>query len=407
MNQPQWTGAADRFRWAILLVFFLMMCLSGVGNFLYPATTSFIAADIGLTASQIGMLGGAPFFGALLFNLLSGYFVDLWGVRISTLVCGAFLLGCLLLSSLAGGFEMLLFLAVILGVGLSFLNPLTQKGTFQWFPPRELGLAVGVKQSGIPAGSALNAAILPLVCAAYGWRAGFIAAAIFSVVILLVSLLIYREPAKKSGVPEISVEPPKLIHVLEPARRLGPLLVGFIGITHGALTIALLNFFIPMLADSGVSPVVAGFYLAIAQIISVFSRPVVGVISDRFGSKGRRTFLGLYIGIGSIAVVFLPLLLSVATETGVLALIAIGFGLVNSWSGLYYAVIAEIGGASRVGVSTSFGALANSIGTSMGPMAFGLLADFTSSWTPGLLTLSAASVLSGFLCVLFSRRGVP
>ncbi len=383
------------------------MGLSGIGNFLYPAISSFIAIDIGLTATQIGMLGGAPFLGALLFNLLSGYLVDLWGVRVSTLVCGALLAGCLLLSSTAGSFEALFLLAVLLGVGLSFLNPLTQKGTFLWFPPRELGLAVGVKQGGIPAGSALNAALLPVVCAAYGWRSGFIIAAIMTMVIVISVLLIYREPARKKDAPEIAVEPPRLVHVLEPARKLVPLLVGFIGFTHGALTIALLNFFIPILVDIGVTAVVAGFYLAVAQLISVFARPMVGVASDRFGSTGRRMFLGTYIITGALGVALLAFLLPFTKGEGwSLTVIAIGFGIVNSWSGLYYAVIGEIGGANRVGVSTSFGALANSLGTSTGPFAFGYLTDLTSSWTPGLLMLAAASLLSGFLCVLFARRGI-
>ncbi|MCG6121483.1 MAG: MFS transporter [Microvirga sp.] len=393
----------SRYRWAILAVFFMVMGLSGVGNFIYPAISTFIADDLGLSASQIGMLGAAPFFGALLFNLVAGYFVDRLGVRRSAAICGAALTAFFLLSTLTTRFEVLLVLAVAFGVAMSFLNPLTQKGTYLWFPPREFGLAVGVKQGGIPAGSAANAALLPIVCAIYGWQGGFVAGAMVTAVITVLVVGIYRDPVRPDG-KRAPVELPKLIHVLEPATRLGPFLIGLIGFTHGALTISAVNFFIPILRDFDVDVIVAGAYLALAQFISVFARPVIGLVSDRMGSSGRATFLGLYVALGAALFALTPLVLPYAQAPIALLALAVGLGLVNSWSGLYYAAISEVGGAGRVGVSTSFGALANSLGTSTGPVLFGIMADKTGSWTPGLLIVAALSVVSGLLCAFFAGR---
>jgi len=385
------------YRWAILAAFFFVTGLSGFGHFIYPAIGTFVADDLRLSATQIGMLGGGSFFGAMLFSLFAGFLADRLGVRGSAWVCGIVLVAAFGLSALADRFAQLVALAVIVGCGLSLVNPLTQKGTLLWFPSRDLGLAVGIKQGGVPACSALIAALLPLVCVAYGWRASFVVAALIAALTLAVMLAVYREPA---GGPLVkSAAPPRLRDVLDPAAETKYRVIGFAGLAHGALTVSLVNFFVPMLRDQGISPVQAGAYLAAAQFLSIFIRPLVGIGSDRFRHGSRTQFLGAYILLGGALVALWPLIAGGGIGVGTLVGSAIALGLTNSWSGLYYTVAAEIGGPARVGVSVGFCAFANSLGTAGGPMAYGWLADMTGTWTYGLLAMCLFSMTAGMACL--------
>lgn len=394
-------GPRASYRWMVLIALCLVTCLSGLGHFIYPVIGTFVAEDLGLSATQVGTLGGASFFGQMVFNLFSGFVVDRFGVRLSTTLCAAGVIAAFLLASLAGSFLVLMGLAVLLGSGLSFLNPMTQKAAVAWFPPRELGLVVGVKQSGIPAATALNAAVLPVVCLTFGWRASFLAAAAIAAAILLAMLAIYREPPSSRTV---QTAPPRLRDILAPARDPLVLRLAFIGVAYGALTVSLINFFVPMLRDAGVSPVVAGSYLAASQVISIFARPLVGVASDRIAFISRRGMLGVYAVLGGLISASWVVTPHQAVGLGLLVAATIGLGIINSWTGLYYTVAAEIGDVRRVGITVGFAALCNSFGTGIGPVVFGLLADLTGGWLAGLALMAAMCGVSG-VALLTLRPG--
>lgn len=406
MHAPAGGAGLGRRRWLILLAFFLLMLLSGMGNTIYPAIGAFVAADLGLSATQIGMLGGASFFGSMLFNLFAGYVVDRHGVYIAGAITAAIVFFSLGVSFMAGTFAVLLVAATVLGIGLSFMNPLTQKGTFAWFRPRERGLAVGVKQGGIPAGTALNAAILPAICVAYGWHMSFVATAAIAAAILVFAVASYREPPQAATV-GVSHAQPRLRDIFELMRHPEALIVGSVGIAHGALTISMLTFFVVILSqETDVSAVEVAFYLSVAQIVSVLGRPAIGSVSDLWRPEIRSRFLGVFVCVGAATAATLPLLLSLDLTPAAVLAIALGFGAVNSWSGLYFTVVTEVAGDARAGIGTSFGAFVNSLGTSGGPVLFGFLADVTGEWTLSILLMAALAAASG-LAVLFGLRTAP
>src|SRR4029453_5849655 len=74
-------------------------------------------------------------------------------------------------------FAGMLALLVVGGFGFSLLNPTTGKAIYEWFPSRERGLAMGVKQAGLTLGGIASALALPPVALAAGWRRALLAAA--------------------------------------------------------------------------------------------------------------------------------------------------------------------------------------------------------------------------------------
>src|SRR5687768_15105508 len=144
-----WTLAAVSFG------LFMIMLDNTVVNVALPA----IQEDLGADLSQLQWIvtGYALSFAALM--LIGGKLADAYGRR------RLFVLGILLFTAsslwcgLAGSGEMLIAARVVQGVGAALMNPATLSIIAATFPPRERGMAIGIR-AGV---SALALAIGPLV----------------------------------------------------------------------------------------------------------------------------------------------------------------------------------------------------------------------------------------------------
>ena len=136
------------------------------------------------------------------------------------------------------------------------------------------------------------------------------------------------------------------------------------------------------------SPVAAGQMLALAQAGGTASRLAWGAISDRsFGGRRRPgVVVNALIGAGAYALLSLGDRLPAAGLVP-LALVA-GVGAFG-WVGLYFALVAEIGGARYAGLLTGVAVAFAWSGVLVGPPVFGLLVDRTGSYAWPWLGLAA------------------
>lgn len=141
-----------------------------------------LTSTFGVSSGEAGLLGGAVTAGMLPTLLLWGALADRVGVRRPLLV-GLLLTSCAL--AVAGrartGHELGIALAVTGAFGASAVTG-TSRAVFAWFGPRELALALGIRQSAIPVGGATAALLLPFTSGALGVRAAITA---LSVLVLI------------------------------------------------------------------------------------------------------------------------------------------------------------------------------------------------------------------------------
>jgi MFS family permease len=138
--------------------------------------------------------------------------------------------------------------------------------------------------------------------------------------------------------------------------------------------------------------VAAGWLLALAQAGGTASRLVGGVLSDRF-LRGRRrpgVVITALIGAGAFAIFGLDVMLPMPVVAAV-ALIA-GAGAFG-WVGLYFALVAEIGGARAAGLLTGVAVAAAWSGVLVGPLLFGLVLEITGSYGPAWLLMAAVAIV--------------
>jgi MFS transporter, ACS family, hexuronate transporter len=150
----------------------------GLINYLDRSAVSVVAPllmrDLGLDASQLGLIFSSFFTGYALFTFIGGYASDVLGPkRVFTLAMSVWSTFCGL-SAAAAGFASLLLVRLLFGCGEGPFGAAANKMVANWFPRREIATALGVANAGTPIGGALAGPIAGWLTVRYGWRACFV-----------------------------------------------------------------------------------------------------------------------------------------------------------------------------------------------------------------------------------------
>src|SRR5207248_735834 len=139
-----------------------------------PALGPALRSHYGLTLGETGVVLGAIGIGMLFTLLPWGLVADRIDERwvIATGLTGAAAL--LALASTTNGFGTVTGALVGVGALGASVNAASGRAIMAWFPSSELGLALGIRQTAIPIGGALGAAVLPALASAGGTRAAFL-----------------------------------------------------------------------------------------------------------------------------------------------------------------------------------------------------------------------------------------
>lgn len=154
-----------------------------------------IRKELGLNATQFGLLTATPILTGAVFRLPLGIWTDRFGGRIMMLVLLLFCAVPLWLSSYATELWEFLLLGLALGlVGASFAIGLPYVARF--FPKERRGFAMGVFGAG-NVGAALNMFIAPGLIEHYGWRS---VPRVYAVSLLAIAGLFWLLSAPDPGV---------------------------------------------------------------------------------------------------------------------------------------------------------------------------------------------------------------
>jgi sugar phosphate permease len=250
-----------------------------------------------------------------------------------------------------------------------------------WFAPSQRGLALGIRQTGVPVGGALAALTLPVCLTVGGLHAALAALAAVLFAAAVAGGVWLRDPARppaESGSERPPLADPRIWRLCWAS-----------GLLYVALG-SLIGFAVLFLhSERGVSTPVAAAMLAAVQVIGAALRLVAGRWSDRAGTRvGPLRRLGLALAAASAVVAVLasaPLLLLVP------ALVIAG-SLSQSWNGLSFTAAAEIAGYARSGAALGLQQASLSLSSVVTPVAFAAIVAATS-WGVGFGVAAAAALL--------------
>lgn len=351
-----------------------------------PALGPFIRQESGLALGQVGLLFGALDAGALLTFYLAGRATVRFGER-AILAGGALLTGVLTaLAALIPGFWPQAGLLAVAGAGLPSSHLAGSQAIVRLMPPERRGLAMGIRQAGLPLGGLTAAALLPAVAGAAGWRTALVVAGLVCAATGLLALgLVPAEPAGRpadlDGLPGSGPGVLLKDRVLLRSSLAGCLLVVGQFCLTGYLPLYLVDHFGWAQAD-------AARTLTLVHAGAIAGRLSWGWVSDRTFKGERVRTLSLVALLGAV-VLGAVILVSVVNGVGWLgvALVAFGAGFtLLGWQGLHVALVAEVSPvAPAIALGLAFtGIYAFSMAS---PPLFGRLVEVTGSYAAGWAAL--------------------
>lgn len=370
-----------------------------------PTLTAFVKQDLALSAAAAGALVAAIPAGKVLGSYLAGRAVDSIGERL-VLVVGATAMGVVIMLSALAPIAGLA--ALLLGAGFFAATPTPAGGKLVLlaFPSHRRGLAMGIRQTGIPLGGLVAALALPALAGFWGWRTGLFAAGVLTIAGAGAALVVggvetraqrrAETAAARSGPSQRRLMVDRDILLLT---AWGTLLVG------GQYVLIA---FLPVYLHEGgqISLTAATLFVAIAQVGAIVGRLLWGVMSDRLFGARRRPLLILITAVGIVSFVILSLL-PPESPLALFALAAFLGGLsVVGWQGIFIMSIGEIAGPLRAGTATGFSLTFIAVGITVSPPLYGLLADSTGGFQAVWVALAIVVALALVPAVLVREPAV-
>ena len=355
--------------WPSLLAAWLHFEISFMAWVLIGALGVFISRDLGLSATQKGVLVAIPLLGGAIARIIVGVCTDRFGPRKTGVITMLLVVVPLAMAWWDGqSLSHMIIIGALLGIaGASFAVslPLASRA----YPIEHQGLAMGVAGSG-NSGAILSIAFAPLLAEKLGWHAAF--GLMLPVVILIAP--IYWSLAKDHEQP-LRRMPPRVLRdlVREPDTWRFCFLYsitfgGFVGLSS-----YLSIFFVD---QYGLTPIQAGWAAAACALAGSFLRPVGGLMADHWGGlRVLRVLYPIIAFLSGVVALLLPITFALPTVFFMIACLGIGNGVI--FQVVPQRFIREIGTMSGV-----IGA-AGGLGGFLVPSVLGLLKDVTGTFAAG------------------------
>ena len=343
-----------------------------------------IRADIHLSDTQLGLLGGIAF---ALFYTLAGIPIARWadvGVR-KNIVAMALVIwsGMTMFTGTAKGFGMLLAARVGVGIGEAGCSPPIHSLISDYFPPNRRATALSIYSLGIPIGGAIGTLLGGYIGAQFGWRMAFFVVGIPGIILSVIVYFTLREPPRGFSEPEAghkedtpSVPLKEVLAFMWSLKSFRHL--SFAGALHAfvgyGVALFMPSFFIRI---HGFSLEDTAFYLFLIGLTGMVGTFFGGYLADIFGTRDKRWYMALP-GVSTLLAVPFAVVFYTTSDPYVALFLAIpGTVLGAMYLGPTFAMTQTlVTPAMRALASAILLFVLNLIGLGLGPVAAGMLSDF-------------------------------
>jgi predicted MFS family arabinose efflux permease len=407
---------SPRYRLVVLAMLVVVYTFNFIDRQIVGILAVPIKADLGLTDTQLGLMGGLAF--ALFYTLL-GIPVAMLADRRSrtTIMTVALVLWSAMTAvcGLAQNFWQLF--AARLGVGVGEAGGVAPAYSLvaDYFPPQQRARALGVYSFGVPIGSALGILFGGFIAAIIDWRTAFIAVGVAGIAVAPVFRRVVREPPRGRYDPSYAASPAAgfgdvMRHLLRKP--------SFWGLSFGASASSMMGyglfFWLPsfFVRSFGMTLLEASLYFAAILLIGgIAGIWLGGSMADRLGSARKRA----YALIPAVAFLLtIPFFVGAVMSSSIalafaLFLVPTALGLV--WLGPVLSSIQHVVPPNiRATASAVFLFVNNLIGIGLGTVALGALSDVLAarygddSLRYAILAGTVFYVVAASLFLLSARR---
>jgi len=386
--------------WGLLAFLTALNILNFVDRMLIASLAPLLMKDLGLSRAQIGLLAG---FGFVFFYTLVGLFLGVAADRFKRFpLIGAGLALWSAMTALSGWARSFIQLAIpriFVGVGEATLTPASISMLGDAFPPRRIGLAIGVYYAGIPLGLGVAMISSSFIAPRFGWRVSFFALGLIGIAATAL-LLALREPQRRRAANAAPVERPPVRQLVRdlwqalthrPALALALLGGSFLCYGSGAALLGVTW----LVEDRGFSYADAAFRSGVVAVFAGFLGNLLGgMFSDACAKRFRN---GRLWSLAFMTAFFtVPALLFYKASPGTPLFYVCWFFTsagTTAWFGPLFSAFQELSPVHARSTLVAFALLVlNLLGVGPGPLITGIIGDAHG--------LSAALLQSVFVTVI-------
>ena len=181
------------YKWVMLIVATIAQTTATLITYGVGVFALFWKEEYALTNMESGLLVSVVNVGPLFCMLLSvGYLINIMkNINFYQFI----LLGSsLLLTNIVSRFNGLLFVLLLIGMFYSVSQPGGSKVILKWFPKENRGLAMGIRQAGIPIGGTLAGVLIPFLTVQYNMTYAINSIACICIIGGVLFFVFYKEP---------------------------------------------------------------------------------------------------------------------------------------------------------------------------------------------------------------------
>jgi MFS family permease len=382
---------------AFLLVTLLAAQTFGtVATMTLPAVAPAVAATHGINASLIGYQISVLALFMLVSLTLGSRLSVRWGACRTTQVALLLLVaGCLMAALPHAAFVFVS--SVGFGLGYGLLSPPASQLLARFTPAARRNLVFSIKQTGVPLGGILAAAITPAIAVKLGWQWALAGTAAI-LCVLVIAMQRWRAVWDDDRDPSVRLASHPFSGIAIVWSRVVLRLLSISGGCFVVVQVCLQTFTVVLFVEQlGIDLITAGVVLTASQVGGVFGRPFWGWLADV--TRSCFGVLSVLAGVMLVTCVLVPALQPGWPVAIACALFFVLGSTASGWNGAFMAEVARLSPRKDISTATAGSLVFVNFGKMIGPILFTTAYFATGSYTLvfGLLAVPAAVGLGSVL----------
>jgi len=381
-NAAEQTYSKAYLRYALGL-FLLVYIVNFIDRQIFSILIEPIKAEIDLSDTQLGLLGGIAF---ALFYTFAGIPIARWadvGTRKNIVALAVLIWSAMtMFTSTAKSFGGLLIARIGVGVGEAGCSPPIHSMISDYFPESKRATALATYALGIPIGGAIGTLAGGWIGEYFGWRNAFLVVGLPGIFLAAVVFFTIREPKRGLQVASVKVESAAESYTLMETIRFMWSLKSFRNLSFAGALHAFVGYGVGLFLPSffmrihGYGLAETSTYLFLIGLTGIIGTYLGGYLGDRFGQNDKRWYMFIPGVATLISVPFAALFYSTGDPVLALFLAIPGAILGPMYLGPTFGMTQTlVPPAMRATASALMLFILNLIGLGLGPVAAGVLSD--------------------------------
>lgn len=390
----------------VIIAGFFTLFIAYAVRYAYGMLLPEMLQSLSISKAEAGVIYSSYFIAYTIFSPILGVLADRYDVRTILTVFVAILGAAAFLMSYASSVLNASLFFTLAGIGHSACWVPVVALVQGWVSDKRRGMALAFTDLGSGLGIAVWSSILPFIVAAYDWRRGWVSLGVMAFMVAGLNYLSVRRPpeehpsSKGSGTDKSSTEPFRKTYV----KLFVDAKFWLIGISYLLLSFVVLIIY-TFLTTYAVEELQAHYeeatrLIALLALVGIFSKLVLGTLSDTLGRNRVMMICCALLALGSLGMAYSKGLFHLTLTT---ALFGLGYGAI--WP-MYAAAARDYFSRNVAGSVVGLWTLLLGIGSIISPILSGWTIDITGKYASAFLLALAASVIALLLLVPI-KKGSP